>query len=126
MTVGTETVPVIDKTMMTNETIDQIPGPDPVTMMIVITMTETDMTGDVRMSGIEIEKTVTGMIGLTGAGPEMMTIIMTMTPKIINVEGSMMMEIGLVMLTIGIQQGKSLLLTKLLIGYSPFGNMVDL
>ena len=116
MTVGTETVPVIDKTMTTNEIIDQIPGPDPVTMMIVITMTETDMTGDVRMSGIEIEKTVTGMIGLTGAGPEMMTIIMTMTTKIINVEGSMMMEIGLVMLTIGIQQGKSLLLTKLLIG----------
>ena len=62
--------------------------PIPVVAVIVttgITTTEIGMREGGRMNGIEIEMIATTMIGLTDAGPDMMTTIMTR--EVVNVEG---------------------------------------
>jgi hypothetical protein len=93
--------------ILTTENITPIPGRDHVIMMIVTTMIETDMTGDVQMTVIEIEKTVSAMKNLTAAGPGIEMIIMTMI-KIGNGEGSTKMEIAHNIMMISSQiEGKS-------------------
>ena len=87
-----ETIPIID-----GMAIGKIPiiGPIPVH---VIEMTDISMIE--REDIPEIEMITTAMIGLTDAGPETNT--MTTTRDRVNVEGSMMIETDLGLLTIGI------------------------
>lgn len=87
-----ETIPVIER-MVREETRTIGPVPAHVVEMIDITMTE-------REHIPEIEMITTAMIGLTDAGPGTNTMIMTR--EIVNVEGSMMIENDLGLLTIGI------------------------
>jgi hypothetical protein len=84
-----ETIPVIER-MVREETRTIGPIPAHVIEMIDITMTERE----------HIEMITTAMIGLTDAGPGTNTMIMTR--EIVNVEGSMMIENDLGLLTIGI------------------------
>ena len=86
-------LPVIDETMTTD-------APDPIATTNNTT-TETAMIRDIRMIGIE-RRTI-DIITMTNVGRGLATrTIMTMTDTV-NVEGSMMIENGLRLLTIGIK-----------------------
>jgi hypothetical protein len=82
--------------------IETIPGVeiiiDPIPVIVTTNILRMVEREDVQMIGIEIEMTTTAMIGLTDAGPVTMTIMMIDTR---NVEGSMMIENDLGLLTIG-------------------------
>ena len=87
-----ETTPAIKRTVIEGiTTIGRAP-------VHVIKMTDITMTK--REDIPEIEMIATAMIGLTDAGPGTNTTIMTR--EILNVEGSMMSETDLGLLTIGI------------------------
>ena len=86
-----ETIHVIER-MVIEETPTIGPIPIHVIEMTDITMTE-------REHIPEIEMITTAMVGLTDAGPAPKTIMMIET---VNVEGSMMIENDLGLLTIGI------------------------
>jgi hypothetical protein len=86
------TIPDIERIVL--EEITSI-GPVPVHVIVM-----TDITMTEREDIPEIEMITTAMIGLTDAGPGTNTMIMTR--EIVNVEGSMMIETDLGLLTIGI------------------------
>ena len=89
-------LPVIDETITTDA-----PDPTPAIATTNNTTTETAMIRDIRM--IRIERRTSDFITMTNVGRGLGTrTIMTMTDTV-NVEGSMMIENGLRLLTIGIK-----------------------
>ena len=87
-----ETIPTIERIVIgANTAIGRVP-------VHVIEMTDITMTQ--REDIPEIEMITTAMIGLTDAGPGTNTMILTRDT--VNVEGSMMTETDLGLLTIGI------------------------
>src|SRR5271155_1570618 len=89
-------LPVIDEIMTTDA-----PDPTPAIATTNNTTTETAMRRDIRMIGIE--RRTSDIIRMTNVGRGLATrTIMTMTDTV-NVEGSMMIENGLRLLTIGIK-----------------------
>src|SRR5271156_2428853 len=90
ITIETETIYDIEEIEVGRMAI----APIPVVVVIVttgITTIEIGMREGGRMNGIEIEMIATTMIGLTDAGPDMMTTIMTR--EVLNVEGTKMIGI---------------------------------
>lgn len=109
-----ETIPVTAETTTTDA-----PDPTPAIAMTNTTTTEIAMRRDIRMIGIE--KRTTDIVTMTNVGRGLDTrTVMTMTDTV-NAEGSMMIENGLRLLTIGIigsRTSKRLLLHSLQ-GYYP-------